>query len=130
MDINAKLRALLPHNAVDPSDYSQHETVSLAGRMEPTPPPSVLAETKYIFEETGGGDRVKMWVTGTHREGPLLICDGWMLRFPPNAMPSHNVVLAGGNPTGTLPPIAQDHASVTCSERALIPFAPSAVPSP
>lgn len=129
-DINAKLRALLPHNAVVPTEVSAPQHISLAGQLEPTPPPTVLAATKYLYRGSGGGDALKMWVTSTRRVGPLLFCDGWMLRYPPNVEPSHNVTLFGAQRSGRLPPIVEARASVPCSARALEPFAPSAAASP
>jgi hypothetical protein len=144
IDINAKLRAMLPHNVVNPTQVSEVEHVSLNGRLDPTPPPEVLAQTKYIFEQNGsGGDvRVKMWVTGVRRVGPVLYCDGWLLRYPHASQPppmqgtfTHPVsgsieVSSGGLTGGVLPPVIEEHASTACSERALTPFAPSPASSP
>ncbi len=143
-DINAKLRALLPHNAVNPSQYEQIEHPSLAGHLDPTPPPDVLAHTKYLYEELGTGSdaRIKMWVTSTRRVGPTLYCDGWMLRYPQSGQPAFATgtfthPVAGGitissatAATGTLPPIIEEHASTPCSQRRLAPFAPSPAASP
>jgi hypothetical protein len=144
IDINAKLRALLPHNAVNPTQMNVSERVALNESMDPTPPPDVLQQTKYLFEERGsGGDsRVKMWVTSVRHDGPALICDGWLLRYPRASQPdfahgtmAHPVsggiqVSSGSLPGGTLPPIVEEHASTTCTERALVPFAPPPTPSP
>ncbi len=137
IDINARLRAMLPHGPVTPSEKSYHEPISL-GSINPTPPPAVVAETKYILEEAGsGGDaRIKMWVTSVHREGPLLICDGWMLRFPRSSQPpmvqgtfTHPLaggigITIGGNPGGVGKPIVEERASAVCTRRALAPFTP------
>lgn len=112
--------------------------------MEPTPPPEVIAQTKFLYEEKGAGSdaRVKMWVTATHRSGPLLICDGWMLRYPVNenaaykqGTMTHNVsggieISTGGLSPGVLPPIVEAHASTPCERGKLTPFAPSPGPSP
>ncbi len=40
-----------------------------AGRLEPTPPPEVLAQTKFIYKTRGGGSesQVVMWVTGVRK---------------------------------------------------------------
>lgn len=144
-DINAKLRALLPHNDVNPSQYSEHERVALNSSMEPTPPPEVLAQTKYIYSERGTGSDalVRMWVTSVHRSGPALICEGWMLRYPANSQPAYkqgtatnnvqggiNVTVFGGTTTGLLPPIIEEHATTSCLQRELTPYAPSPVSSP
>jgi hypothetical protein len=144
IDVNAKLRALLPHNDVNPQLTSVHERITLQGSMDPTPPPEVLAQTKYLYEERGTGSDagVKMWVTGTHRSGPLLICDGWMLRYPVNEnaaykqgtftnnVPGGIVISTGGLSSGVLPPVIEEHASTPCSAKKLTPFAPSPGPSP
>ncbi len=138
-DLNARLRALLPHNAVVPSEKSYHEAIGL-GSLNPTPPPEVLAATKFTFEErgTGGDARVKMWVTNVRHDGPFTICEGWLLRFPRSTQPptvqgtfTHPLaggisISVGGNPGGVGPPIVESHASTTCSARALVPFNPHA----
>jgi hypothetical protein len=83
-DINAKLRAMLPNNPVNPSNKSYTPNLSLRGRLEPTPPPDVLARTKYIYEVRGTGreSRVKMWVVASRKAGPTTICTGWLVRYP------------------------------------------------
>jgi hypothetical protein len=137
-DINAKLRSLLPTGPVAPTSKSYHPQLGL-GSMKPTPPPEVVAATKFIYQGSGSGDEVTMWVTATHREGPLLICEGWMLRFPPNAEPTPMVgtgahpvaggvqvgtTVGGGAPRGgTVAPIIEEHASISCTQRQLTPFA-------
>ena len=144
IDLNARLRAMLPNNAVNPAQASYHGAISLNGSMEPTPPPAVLAMTKFIYTERGsGGDAsVKMWVTGMHREGALLICEGWMVRYPRASQPgfmagtvAHPVsgginVGIGNLPGGVGPPIVVAHATASCLRRWLVPFAPSAAASP
>ncbi len=83
-NINAKLRSLLPHNAVNPTSKSYTPSLSLRGRMEPTPPPDVLAKTKYIYDVRGTGneEQVKMWVIAARKAGPTTICTGWLVRYP------------------------------------------------
>lgn len=83
-NLNAKLRALLPNNPVHPTSKSYGPTYSLRGRLEPTPPPEVLAKTKYLYEvrKTGSEARVKMWVTAARKDGPTTICTGWLVRYP------------------------------------------------
>lgn len=83
-NINAKLRAMLPNNPVNPSSKSYAPSYSLRGRLEPTPPPEVLAKTKYIYEVhgTGGEREVKMWVIAARKAGPTTICTGWLVRYP------------------------------------------------
>jgi len=75
---------MLPSNPVNPSSKSYQPSYSLRGRLEPTPPPDVLAKTKYIYEVRGtGGERVvKMWVIAARKDGPTTICTGWLVRYP------------------------------------------------
>jgi hypothetical protein len=143
-DLNAKLRALLPNNPVTPQVYTYHPAVTLNASMDPTPPPEIVAMTKYIYTERGsGGDAlVKMWVTSIRREGPTLICEGWLVRYPSSSQPVQQVgtvahpigggieVGIGGNPGGRGAPIVDAHASASCLQRGLVPFGPSPVPSP
>ena len=63
---------------------------------EPTPPPEVLAATKYLYVENVAGQRwkqswlgtapeehyVKMYVTSVKRVGFINWCTGWVLRSP------------------------------------------------
>ena len=144
MDINAKLRALLPHNAVNPTQMNVNERVALNASMEPTPPPEVLAQTKYILQQRGsGGDAaIKMWVTSVRHDGPAMVCEGWLLRYPRSSQPgyaqgtmAHPVsggiqISTAGAPGGTLPPIVEEHASAVCTARELVPFAQQPTPSP
>lgn len=75
---------MLPNNPVHPESRQYTPTYSLRGRMEPTPPPDVLARTKYIYETKGTGNenRVKMWVVAARKAGPTTICTGWLVRYP------------------------------------------------
>jgi hypothetical protein len=116
--------------------------------MDPTPPPEVIAMTKFTYEERGSGSdaKVKMWVTNVRREGPFTKCEGWLVRYPPATQPvqqtgtatnpisgSINVstsVSTGAKHNGTLPPIVEAHATTICQQRNLVPFAPSPAPSP
>ncbi len=138
---------MIPHNAVNPTQSSTHFQVALNASMDPTPPPEVVAMTKYTYEEKGAGSdaRVKMWVTSTHREGPVLICDGWLVRYPQNSQPSpkegtmaHPVsggivissAVGGSAAGGVLPPIVEAQAHVSCTARGLAPFTRPSPPSP
>ena len=134
---------MLPNNPVNPSQRTYRQSISLGGKLEPTPPPEVVALTKFLFEErrTGNESRIKMWVTNVRRVGPATYCDGWLLRYPENppggfshVFPTHvndaNGAQIGGLPGGELPPIVESSASTLCSERALVPFAVSPAPSP
>ncbi|MGP8099456.1 MAG: hypothetical protein ACLQHL_01645 [Candidatus Cybelea sp.] len=75
---------MLPNNPVNPQSKQYTPTYSLRGRLEPTPPPEVLARTKYIYEVKGTGneERVKMWVVAARKAGPTTICTGWLVRYP------------------------------------------------
>jgi hypothetical protein len=83
-NINAKLRSLLPNNPVNPTSKSYAPTYSLRGRLEPTPPPEVLAKTKYLYQVRGTGNEalVRMWVIAARKAGPTTICTGWLVRYP------------------------------------------------
>ncbi len=154
-NLNARLRALLPHNPVHVVDKTFRPNISLAGQMQPTPPPAVLAHTRYIFESAGiGGEaRVKMWVTATHKVGLTTICTGWLVRFPRPAMgmgyappppndhigPNNGTQIGiGGGSIGAGPapfaagtrPIVDGIVSMPCNGRELKPFAASAGSSP
>jgi hypothetical protein len=87
---------LLPNNPVNPTNKSYTPTLSLRGRLEPTPPPDVLAKTKYIYEVQGTGDeaRVKMWVIAARKEGPTTMCTGWLVRYPQAARGGYAVAAA------------------------------------
>jgi hypothetical protein len=159
-NINAKLRSLLPHNPVNPTTKQYTLNYSLRGRLEPTPPPDVLARTKYIYEvrNTGNEARIKMWVTEARKSGITTICTGWLVRYPqavrggydqtaaanvPNdvhAGPANGTqITIGGGGSGHTPvspfaaglaPIVDGIVSQACDGRLLVPFAPSPVSSP
>jgi hypothetical protein len=78
------LKSLLPNGPVHPSSKSYTPNLSLRGRLEPTPPPDVLAKTKFIYDVRGTGNeaRVKMWVIASRKAGPTTICTGWLVRYP------------------------------------------------
>jgi len=75
---------MIPNNPVHPTTKQYTMNYSLRGKIEPTPPPDVLAATKYMYEVQGTGNesRVKMWVTGARKAGPTTICTGWLVRYP------------------------------------------------
>jgi hypothetical protein len=147
-NLNAKLRALLPNNPVNPTSKQYVPSFSLQGRMEPTPPPDVLAATKYLYRSQGGSEgRVVMWVTQARKEGPLTICTGWLVRYPlaeaaptvpavqhPGDIPPANgtqISIGGGRGTPPLmPPIVDGIVTQACEARLLEPFSRSAASSP
>jgi hypothetical protein len=140
VDLNARLRAMLPNNPVNPSQVTYHPTIGLAGSMDPTPPPEVVAVTHWTYSEAqnaGSDAQMKMWVTSVRRVGPALICEGWLVRYPQNPSqiaPLGNgtqISIGGSKPhPGVLPPIIQANASIECTQRGLVPFGPSPAPSP
>lgn len=148
-DINARLRSLIPTGPVTPTTGTYHADLSrMGGRLEPTPPPEVLAQTKYLFEESGKNagleGRIKMYVTAVHKIGPVTMCTGWLLRYPrpdrqygsigDRQLATGRVDLSGagfGSPRTdyTVHPIIEQNVTYACSARSLTPFvAPS--PSP
>jgi hypothetical protein len=116
--------------------------------MEPTPPPDVLAATKYIYRTRGGGSegRVVMWVTQTRKEGPVTVCTGWLVRYPlAEAAPTVPAVqhpsdigpangtqisIGGSRAPGLMPPIVDGIVTQACEARLLEPFAGSPASSP
>lgn len=140
-DINARLRSLLPNNPVNPQTKQYAPTISLRGSLEPTPPPSVLAQTKYLYRSTGGSEaRVEMWVTSIRKAGPTTICTGWLVRYPLNQTPSHagdfapangtQISVGGGRSPGVLAPIVDGIVTLPCEGRLLVPYTPSPASSP
>lgn len=140
IDLNARLRAMLPHNAVHPEFKQYVPPVSLRGRLVPTPPPEVVAQTKFRLTETGSGseNRIEMWVASVRHEGPLTLCTGWLLRFPhaarqnPGGANGTQISIFGGRTKAPLAPfdeglnpIVEPNATVTCNERRLTPFSPA-----
>ncbi len=85
---------------MNPTSKSYTPTSVLRGRLEPTPPPDVLAKTKYMYEVRGTGNeaRIKMWVTAARKAGPTTICTGWLVRYP-QAMRGGYAVAAGPDPS-------------------------------
>lgn len=105
--------------------------------MDPTPPPSVVAQTKYLYETSGGSEaRTKMWVTRVYKVGPLTMCGGWMVRWPrPPTMGSSGAngsqISIGGRSRGvTAPgnagqlPIVEPDVTYVCNGSRLTPFTP------
>jgi len=137
-NLNAKLRALLPNNPVTPTIKQYTPNLSLRGRMEPTPPPDVLAKTKFIYRSNTGTERVVMWVTDAHKTGITTTCTGWLVRYALNASPStgggtlHPTDIApangaqmsvgGGAGHGYMPPVVDGMVTQACDGRLLEPY--------
>jgi hypothetical protein len=146
-DLGNLLAGMIPHNNVNIQNTQHAYNVAVGGAMEPTPPPEILAQTKFMYQEKGAGSDAltKMWVTGTHREGPLLICDGWLVRYPAAGQPGfmHGTMTnptsggiamgiplggSGGTPAHGAP-IVEGMSHVSCQARGLVPIVPGS-PSP
>jgi hypothetical protein len=94
----------------------------------PTPPPDVLARTKYVYEAHLSNARawlpfmaaapeeryVKMYVTSVKRVMGVQFCRGWVVRVP--------VAGHGG-------PLVDEDATFVCSRR-MRPYARGATPEP
>jgi hypothetical protein len=149
-DINAKLRALLPTTGgVPPSRIHYAPGYKAIGtQLDPTPPPDVIARTKFLYETASSGNekRTKMWVTAVRKTGPVTLCTGWLVRYPePPTMGSIGPInganngtqirIGGGRGAGVLSPGAAGQAPIievdvtyVCSGRRLVPFVPPATP--
>ncbi len=94
--LNARLRGLIPTGPVTPRSKRYEGNLGAMVPALPTPPPSVLARTKYIFQESPGAQHwkiwpfgaapeeryIKMYVTSIRRVGPAVFCTGWLVRVP------------------------------------------------
>ena len=142
-DLNARLRGLLPNGPVTPS--IKHAGGSAVYIGDPTPPPQILAQTKYYYEppKRKSSDRVQMWVTSVSHRGPLTVCTGWLVRYPSPAQrvfvsanaqgPLHGGIVpvdnSGPRPQNGFMPIVEENATFACEARDLRPYvAPSASP--
>lgn len=132
-DINAKLRGLLPSNAVNPTTKSYGARPDIAAHLEPTPPPAVAAQTKYLLQQPSGDERLmKMWVTSVNGEGLTRTCTGWLVRYP-QPLRDHTVggnIFNTGSQGGTLAngmsglaPIVEGITTIGCATRNLTPYA-------
>ena len=144
-DLNARLRKLLPNNPVKPTTKRYSAGPEAMRPSEPTPPPDVVAKTKYIYHSNGGraADRFTMWVTALKKLGFLTMCYGWLVRYP-SAPPSYGSVSAGASgplhggavvvpnpgprPENGFMPIIEPDAAYVCPAGSLQPFYPQAAP--
>ncbi|MBV8728074.1 MAG: hypothetical protein JO233_09820 [Candidatus Eremiobacteraeota bacterium] len=135
----------MPNNPVKPTSKRYSSGPEAMRPAEPTPPPDVLAKTKYICRSAGGRakDRFTMWVTALKKLGFLTVCSGWLVRYP-SAPPSYGSVVAGAsgplhggqvilpNPgprsENGFMPIVEADATYICPAGSLEPFYPQAAP--
>ncbi|HEY3676156.1 MAG TPA: hypothetical protein VGK84_09215, partial [Candidatus Tumulicola sp.] len=138
-DINARLRGLLPNGPVHPETKQYTPRISLRGSLRPTPPPEVLAKTKFLYKSTGGSDGlVEMWVTDVHKSGFTSVCTGWLVRYPINGVATHpgdfapsngtQIAVGGAAGHGTLPPIVEGITTAPCEGRLLEPYTKETTP--
>ncbi|MEO6912445.1 MAG: hypothetical protein ABI182_00315, partial [Candidatus Baltobacteraceae bacterium] len=136
-NLNARLRALIPNNPVHVTQkvYAPGYA-AVPTNAYPTPPPEVVARTKFIMDLHKRNEAaVMMWVTAVSKDGPLTICSGWLYRVPvkaPGYLPSRTD--SSFNPNAPRYPgpqgeagfkaIVEADASFVCSERDLTPFTP------
>ena len=140
-NINDKLRGLLPNNPVVPTTKQLRAGhARCTDHLEPTPPPEVLAQTKYHVQiaRRGSEGRVVMWVTATHKSGPTTVCTGWLVRYPFNATPpggfapanGTQISIGGASHPGSTAADRRGHGHQPCEGRLLVPYAGSTAPSP
>ena len=111
---------------------------------EPTPPPEIVAKTKFIYRSAShrAEDRFTMWVTALKKLGLITVCSGWLVRYP-SAPPSYGTVAAGASgplhgqvtvlnpgprPQNAFMPIIEASASYVCPAGSLVPFYPQGTP--
>ncbi|MGZ3497173.1 MAG: hypothetical protein ACXVAK_06380 [Vulcanimicrobiaceae bacterium] len=143
-DINARLRSLIPTEPVTPTTGDYHANVSrLGGKLEPTPPPEVIAQTKFLYEEEGKRagfeGRIKMYVTAVNHRGPVTTCTGWLLRYPLpgpqyGSLSIHEQQTGRVDPSSdfgypqrdnSVHPIIETNVTYACNEHLLEPFNPA-----
>lgn len=130
--LNERLRSLIPTSAPStpkpPTSSWRVGNIVGTPEPEPTPPPDVIAATKFLYVENVGSQRwkqswlgtapeeryVKVYVTSVKRVGFIKWCTGWVLRAP----------IAGSQKW-----IVEPNESFVCAGR-LEPFtAPSPLPT-
>lgn len=134
-DLNARLKALIPNNPVHVTQKIYAPGfAAVPTNAYPTPPPEVLALTKFIMDSHRRGESVvKMWVTGISKRGPLTICTGWLYRVPLKApgyiqsvmSPSYNPNAAnypGPQGEAGFKAVVEPNASFVCAAGDLTPF--------
>jgi hypothetical protein len=140
--LNQRLKSLIPTAAPAPSPAAgkHYSFVNLrfSPPPEPTPPPDVIAATKYVYSENIASQHWKHWplgaapeevalrmyVTAVKHIGPITWCTGWIARMPdPGSRAGYTI-----DSDRDLTPkwIIEENESLICSGR-LEPFTP---PSP
>ncbi len=135
----SKLLETLPTGGVDVHQHRYAPGASgIDTNMDPTPPPSVVAQTKFLYETNGGTEsRTKMWVTSVRKAGPLTMCTGWLVRWPiaptmgSSGANGMQISIGGGRGRGvTAPgnagqlPIVESDVTYVCNARHLTSFTP------
>lgn len=147
-DLRNRLLSALPHAPVTPTQGHYNGTASIAKPGDPSPPPDVLARTKFIYEAGGakgfklfGGSeqRMKMYVTSIKKHGALSTCTGWVVRYPQGSAPAFgrldssgklNTGYPGRGGANSYEPVIETNATFECETSRLQPFTPPPAPSP
>jgi hypothetical protein len=142
-NLNAHLNALIPQATVTPHEGHYVGSISLEGRLDPTPPPEALARTHYVYEGADGSGTMKMWVTSITRRGPVMLCTGWIVRYPqtvgrntfsaPNSGPANGIQIGRQHSIQSsfaagMNPIVVGDGTAECSARGLTPYTPGSSP--
>ncbi|MBC5829728.1 MAG: hypothetical protein GIW98_05990 [Candidatus Eremiobacteraeota bacterium] len=141
-DLNARLKALIPSAPVTYSQKRVSPGASAVRESEPTPPPEVLARTKYIYRSGSlsaqGGNKlfggqfkserfVMAYVTAL--EGST--CTGWLIRYPrtpdrygaaPGPFRPGSINYPGPQGENGFRPIVEPDVSFRCDPKGLTPF--------
>ena len=139
--LNQRLQSLIPTAAPStaspaPAKHYSFLNIKSTPEPEPTPPPDVLAATKYLYVENIAGQKwkhwplgaapeelaVKMYVTSIKRIGPITWCTGWVLRYPMNSTDRGGYTVDSDRDL-TPKPVIEPNASFICSGH-LEPFTP------
>lgn len=146
-DLNSRLKGLLPNGPVQV--HVGHYTPKSYFIGYPTPPPQVLAATKFLYENKnvkgfwrifgGQEQRVVMYVTGVKNHGAMSTCTGWLIRFPLKSGPYRAAAASGpfrGGPVvadqpgppgnNQLDPVVEENVTFECETARLQKYVPGA----
>ncbi|MFN2528568.1 MAG: hypothetical protein ABR584_07615 [Candidatus Baltobacteraceae bacterium] len=145
-DLNARLRGMLPSGPVTPTTTRFSPGASGAYFGDPTPPPQVLAVTKFTYVAgphkhmfgNAQNDRMIMYVKSTRRIGPATLCTGWLLIFPSPQASYGQINMQNGKlqtnpaprPDNNIQPEIQESATIDCPAGQLQPYRPRTSPAP